>query len=226
MHQTVCATAHMAGKIAFIPAAQWSEPDATAGERNRMRDGTATANEAPPASRTKVLREAVNTLLIRWHRWSADPSLSTDMTMRQFDEIVAGLKPCFRLVLVIEARNLACGHAVWSSVRAGNQATRARARWALHRGLAADQDRWFGREIVKYNARGNRIGESNPNATLTDHEIDLLREMREERKPDGSYRYSLGFLAAKFKVPKASVQSWCDGRRRAQTAAEVREVVR
>lgn len=189
---------------------------------NRMRDSTSAVN----ARRAHELREAVNSLLIRWHRWSADPRLSTDRDMLEFDEIVASLRPCFRLELIIDARNLACGHAVWSSVRAGNRTTRARARSRLHRALVDSQARWFGREIVKYNDRGNRIGESNPRAKLTDHEVALLVEMREQRKPDGSYRYSLGWLAAKFNIPKPTVQGYCDGRRRSQTPAEVREVQR
>lgn len=167
--------------------------------------------------------DLMSCLLIRWHRWSADPMLSTDVTMREFDELVATLWPCHRITLIVEARNLACGAAVWSSARIRGRGARVRARSALLRALSGSHEKWFGHELVKYNARGNRIGESNPRASLTDHEVDLLREMRDERKDDGTHRYSLGFLALRFKLPKSTVQDICSGRRRAQTAARVKE---
>lgn len=147
--------------------------------------------------------------------------LSTDTDMREFDKLVANLFTSHRIALIVEARNLACGAAVWSSPRI--QRSRARARTALLRALAHVPGGWFGGLVVSYNERGNRIGESNPRARLTDHEVDLIREMRDELKEDGSHRYSLGFLALRFKIPKSTVQDICSGRRRAQIAARVRE---
>lgn len=147
--------------------------------------------------------------------------LSTDIDMREFDKLVANLFTSHRIALIVEARNLACGAAVWSSPRI--KRSRARARTALLRALANVPGGCFGGLVVTYNERGNRIGESNPRAKLTDHEVDLIREMREERCPDGSYRYSLGFLALRFKIPKSTVQDICSGRRRAQTPARVKE---
>lgn len=166
----------------------------------------------------------VNDLLVRWHRWTADPMLSTDHSMREFDSIVGTLWPCQRLTLILEARNLACGAAVWSSVRVrGGREARIRAKKALHRALEASQHQWLGHDVVSYNARGNRIGESNPKAKLTNHEVDLMREMRDEVLPDGRNRYSLSDLADHFHMPKSTVQDICSGRRRAQTPARVKE---
>jgi hypothetical protein len=171
----------------------------------------------------KEVSDALGSLLIRWHHWSANPRLSTDTTMREFDQLVGSLYPCMRIALIVEARNLACGSAVWSNARVRSRYMRVNARSAIMKLLSSHQHKWFGREMVTYNERGNRIGESNPRAKLTDHEVDLLREMRDERKPDGSHRYSLGFLALRFKQPKSTVQDICSGRRRAQTVAQVRE---
>jgi len=169
-------------------------------------------------------RDVFNELLIRWHRWTADPKLSTDSQMREFDSLVGVIRPVYRVALILEARNLACGATVWSSVRAGNRGDRDRARSALMRLLGQDQEKWFGAQLVQYNARGNRIGESNPMAGLTDHEVDLLREMRDEKKEDGTPRYSLGWLALRFKIPKSTVSDICSGRRRGQAPAKVRAV--
>lgn len=47
---------------------------------------------------------------------------------------------------------------------------------------------------VQVNERGRRIGESHPRARLTDHEIDLIRELAEEGM---SYRE----IAQKFEGP-------------------------
>lgn len=149
--------------------------------------------------------------------------LSTDLLMREFDGLVGTLWPCHRIALIVDARNLSCGAAVWSNARIPCRSAKVRARAALLKALAHEQEKWFGHQMVKFNERGNRIGESNPRATLTDHEVDLLREMREELKADGTRRYSLGFLALRFRLPKSTVSDICSGRRRAQTAARVKE---
>ena len=36
------------------------------------------------------------------------------------------------------------------------------------------------KDVVAVNERGRRIGESHPRAKLTDHEVDLIRELAEE----------------------------------------------
>lgn len=67
--------------------------------------------------------------------------------------------------------------------------------------------------FVAVDERGLRIGETHPNADLTDHEVDLMRELRE--KDDKSYAW----LAEKFEVPKVTVQMICTYKRRAATIA-------
>lgn len=67
--------------------------------------------------------------------------------------------------------------------------------------------------FVAVDERGLRIGETHPNADLSDHEVDLMRELRE--KDDKSYAW----LAEKFEVPKVTVQMICTYKRRAATIA-------
>lgn len=166
--------------------------------------------------------EALNALLVRWHRWSADPIASADTAMRDLDALVARLWPYQVAALIVEARNLACGHAVWRTVRAGGKRAHADARGALLRQLREDQLRWFGAQLVQFNARGNRVGASNPNAKAPDHVVELCVQLREQTRDDGRPVYSLGQLAMRFKVPKSTVQAWCEGGRRGQAAARVK----
>jgi DNA invertase Pin-like site-specific DNA recombinase len=74
------------------------------------------------------------------------------------------------------------------------------------------------RKLLKFNEDGRKIGESHHRAILTDHEIDLLLELREQGM-------SYALLVEKFEVSRATVQSYCLGRRRNQfavrTTAEV-----
>ena len=65
------------------------------------------------------------------------------------------------------------------------------------------------KRIVAVNARGLRIGESHPRAVLTDHEVDLLLELRAERK-------SYGWLAVTFEISKSQVARICRGDSRSQ----------
>lgn len=165
-------------------------------------------------------QRALDTLLARWHRWSADP-LAGDPLMPDFDQVVGGLLPYLAAALVVEARNQACGRTVWRNPRGGRRTLRV-ARAALLKALSADQVRWFGSPVVKLSERGNRVGDSNPSATATDDVVDLCVQMREQLDPTtGRPRYSLGQLALRFKVAKSTVQAWCDGSRRGQAAARV-----
>lgn len=59
------------------------------------------------------------------------------------------------------------------------------------------------------NVSGSRIGESHPRAVLTDHEVDLLLELRAERK-------SYGWLAVTFEISKSQVARICTGKSRSQ----------
>lgn len=63
------------------------------------------------------------------------------------------------------------------------------------------------RRLLKFNEGGRRIGETHHKAVLTDHEVDLLLELREEGK-------TYGWLAEKFEVSKMTVRSICRGRTR------------
>lgn len=62
---------------------------------------------------------------------------------------------------------------------------------------------------IKVNERGLRVGESHPRAVLTDHEVDLMLELREEG-------YSYSWLARTFEVHKQTVAKICQGVRRGQ----------
>lgn len=63
------------------------------------------------------------------------------------------------------------------------------------------------KRTVAINERGLRVGEDHQNAKLTNAEIDLLLELREQ---GWSYRR----LAEKFEVSKSAVRWWCIGGRR------------
>jgi hypothetical protein len=72
------------------------------------------------------------------------------------------------------------------------------------------------------NERGHFIGEGHPGAVLTDHEVDLVLELRAELDADGKPRYSLAWLAAKFEVSKSCMAKICRGEHRAQIPAGFR----
>ena len=65
-----------------------------------------------------------------------------------------------------------------------------------------------------YAQSGNLIGESHHKAVLTNHEVDLLLELREEGK-------TYVWLAEKFEIPVVSVKSICSGRTRGVPVARV-----
>ena len=69
----------------------------------------------------------------------------------------------------------------------------------------------FAKCLVAVNARGSAIGEDHPRAVLTNHEVDLLLELRAEG-------YSYAWLADKFEVAKSTVFGICTGRTRTQYA--------
>lgn len=155
-------------------------------------------------------------LLGRWHRWASAPARPADTLLRDFDVLVSRLSPRLYAAIVVQARNAASGAAVWSSPRV-DAATARRAKARLQVLLEPEHVRWFGKSTVLLNERGNRIGQSNPQAECTDHDVELARQLRDEG-------FSLGWLANKFEVHKATVQGWCNGRRRGQLAARVKEV--
>lgn len=69
--------------------------------------------------------------------------------------------------------------------------------------------------MVAVNGRGLVIGEDHPRAVLTNHEVGLLLELRDEK-------LSFGRLSVIFEVSKSCVFKICCGQRRAQTPANYR----
>ena len=68
---------------------------------------------------------------------------------------------------------------------------------------------------IAVNELGLAIGESHPRAVLTNHEVDMLLELRGEG-------ISYGRLAIIFEVSKGTVAKICTGQRRAQFAVAFR----
>lgn len=58
-------------------------------------------------------------------------------------------------------------------------------------------------KIVGVDEHGNRVGEDHPRAVLTDHEVELIRQLYEERKPgDGM---TMRVIAEKFEISVSHV---------------------
>lgn len=74
------------------------------------------------------------------------------------------------------------------------------------------------KKYVLVNERGRRIGESHPRAKLTDHEIDLIRDLAEEGM---SYRQ----IAAKFEIFFTHVGDIVRCAKRAQIPERAKRVV-
>lgn len=166
----------------------------------------------------------VDEFLVRWHRWASSPVRTDDSLLRDFENLMLRLPDAMRSALVFHARNLACDATVWSSNRPMADLDASRAALAA---IMLPASRWFGHRVVYLNARGNRVGESNPRAVLSDHEVDLLLQLRAEIDTDtGRPKYAYSWLAAKFDCSKSAVQDYCTGRRRAQIPAKVKKEIR
>lgn len=66
--------------------------------------------------------------------------------------------------------------------------------------------------LVGVNEQGQVVGQDHHRAVLSDHEVQLLLEMRGEG-------FSYEWLSAKFEVSKSCVQKICTGRSRTQVPA-------
>ena len=64
-------------------------------------------------------------------------------------------------------------------------------------------------KLVALNENGRKIGESHPRSKLTDAEVALLLDLRDEG-------YSYAWLANKFDVSKSCARWICTGRNRNQ----------
>lgn len=71
--------------------------------------------------------------------------------------------------------------------------------------------------MVAVNERGHVVGESHPRAVLTDHEVDLVFELRDSGM-------SLGRIAHAMEVSKACVQHILSGRNRSHVVVDYRRV--
>lgn len=70
---------------------------------------------------------------------------------------------------------------------------------------------------VAVNERGNRIGESHHKAVLTDHEIDLMLDLRDQG-------FSIRWLAEKFEMSRSGCWQICAGKFRLQRPSGWRQV--
>jgi hypothetical protein len=80
-------------------------------------------------------------------------------------------------------------------------------------------------KVVVVNERGRRIGESHPRAKLTDHEIDLIRELVEELVAGGmkvmeAYRVA----AEKFEIHARTAQQIALCMQRAELPARAKRI--
>ena len=71
---------------------------------------------------------------------------------------------------------------------------------------------------IAINEMGRRIGEDHHKAVLTNAEVELLLQMRDEGM-------SYGQLAVSFEVSKSTIQSICTGRRRCQIVARHKTIL-
>lgn len=72
-------------------------------------------------------------------------------------------------------------------------------------------------KLVAVNNSGLRIGEDHPKARYTNHEIELVQQLRDQG-------HSYGEIARKMEMPKSTVQDICNGRRRNQYPADFKTI--
>lgn len=73
------------------------------------------------------------------------------------------------------------------------------------------------RMLVAVNEKGMRIGQDHPRAKLTDHEVDLIRDLF-----DGGM--SVSEISRKFEIPKSYAWDICHYNVRCQTPEKYKEV--
>lgn len=77
-------------------------------------------------------------------------------------------------------------------------------------------------KIVGVDERGIRVGEDHQRATLTDAEVELIRELRSPS--DGAEPLSFGEIARKFEISKGTVFDIVNFRSRASTPMSYKRV--
>ncbi len=75
-----------------------------------------------------------------------------------------------------------------------------------------------GRPCVAINDKGYRIGQGHHRAELSDHEVDLMRELHENHGKGWKW------LSKCFEIPKRTVRDICNYKVRAQTPDGYRTV--
>lgn len=81
---------------------------------------------------------------------------------------------------------------------------------------------------VAITEQGRRAGESHPKAVLTDHDVDLIRQLATQRDEHGRVvkpGLSYTILARKFEVGKSVIQKIVDCSRRAVVAVRYKRVL-
>jgi len=82
-------------------------------------------------------------------------------------------------------------------------------------GKLRQQARMGRRRLLHFSEAGRRIGETHHKAVLTDHEVAILLQLREEGK-------TYAWLAEKFEIAAVSVKSICSGRTRGAAVAKTK----
>lgn len=78
--------------------------------------------------------------------------------------------------------------------------------------------------IVAVNDRGSRIGQDHHRATLTDHEVELMRRLHEEFEVGHPQHVGYRRLATMFDCTKTAARKICNYLIRAQTTAGFKRV--
>lgn len=76
--------------------------------------------------------------------------------------------------------------------------------------------------LIAINEIGRRVGQSHPQAKLTDRDVDLMLTLRALNSAIWTY----DLLAEKFEVSKSQVRNICLGRKRCQLPADWKVVQR
>lgn len=76
-------------------------------------------------------------------------------------------------------------------------------------------------KLVGFNEKGSRVGETHHRARLTDHDVDLIRELCDPEDPN---KLTYQAVADKFEISKSTVRDIVKCRRRYQLAEKWKRV--
>jgi len=80
------------------------------------------------------------------------------------------------------------------------------------------------KRLIGVNENGRRVGEHHHRSEFTDDEIELIRQLRELRNPDGTHQWTLKAIADAFETSKGFVHDLCSMRRRNQFVVKFKTV--